>query len=708
VEAASQSKFRVVGQLGRDSMGDVFLCRQVDQAGVEHDVALKRIRPDHTADPNFLRRFLDEARTVARLRHRHIAQVREVGEDQDGPYITMEYVPGINLATVMARAHAAGKVHYGHFASIMAVVCDALDSAHRATGKDGEPAGIVHRDVKPTAILVTRAGTAKLLDFGLALARGRQSNSQVAAFKKNLRYMSPEQISQGRVDHRADVYGAGITLYEITTGRNPFGADSEPEVEVLERILNGEFAPPSVVIPDYPAELEAIVLTAMSGDVSRRYGSAAELRDLLDAFARRGEHASEPASLAAWLQDLFPDFAELTRPRELTAPVAPAATPAAVPAAAGSLQTTAPAAVAAAPTRARRKGVALKTAALKTAALAAVKRLRPTAGLYVGLSVLLLIAAAFVYRQGAARVPAGVVKSASPGPGVASLPVNQAARSYLEAAERFLGQRRYGQAQDMLAKAAAVTPPGSAAETQLESLRRRLENATRVRRGAVARDAERVRREPFVAQRSESRQRRPARTRSALRAPRGVPTTVVPLPEVTGSRPGIDRVSGPTAARASLYPAASTTAAAAGTIDARSGQHTWLPLTPEARTPGSQAGRDSSYGNRGVPAGVRPIPAPALPPVYATSSPSRLARMLEKVETAAVLTGGVSASFAHGITADLRSRVRPNVPVYPAATYYFIVREATLGRSRETAARNLTAAYINGRLVERREVQPTR
>jgi serine/threonine-protein kinase len=446
LEQTARNRFRVVGQIGRGSIADVYLCRLQGAAGFEKDVALKRIHPDHGADPLLVRMFLEEARVVAKLTHANIAQVFEVGEDGAGPYIAMEYVRGVTLATIIARAHASGKIHHGHAARILAGVCDGLHCAHTAVDQDGSPLGIVHRDVKPTTIVVTVDGNPKLLDFGMASARGRLPHTQVAAFRRNLRYLAPEQIAQGTVDQRADVYGAGVTLYELTTGRHPFGTEADPEVQVHDRILNGRFPRPSEVLPGYPPELEAVVLAAMAADVGARLPSARELRDRLEAFFSSKEQASTPTGLAGWLRQLFPDFSSVVKVAHPTpAPRTTVARPA-------ETQVTVPLRP---PPPSRGGG---------------------TGWAVLGFLALALTVAIWLYQR---RAPAPAVAKAvahAPAPAPSrAVAAQQAAQAYLDAAEAFMREQRYPLAREALLKAAETTPAGSALERRLASVRERVE-----------------------------------------------------------------------------------------------------------------------------------------------------------------------------------------------------------------------------------------
>jgi eukaryotic-like serine/threonine-protein kinase len=221
--SASIGKFQIVGQLGRGGMADVFVCRLQGIGGFDKEVVLKRIIPERAGDPHFVKMFLDEARVVANLNHPNIVQVFEIGEQDGIPYMAMEYVKGVTLSMVIREASRQKKINYSHCATIIAGVCDALEYAHNANGPDGEPLGLVHRDVTPGNIVISREGTPKLLDFGVARARGRLAQTEAGTIKGKLRYMAPEQISQGPLDARADIFSLGVCLFEITTGQHPFG-----------------------------------------------------------------------------------------------------------------------------------------------------------------------------------------------------------------------------------------------------------------------------------------------------------------------------------------------------------------------------------------------------------------------------------------------------------------------------------------------------
>ena len=312
VVAPSIGKFQVIGQLGRGGMADVFVCRLQGIGGFDKEVVLKRIIPERAGDPHFVKMFLDEARLVANLNHPNIVQVFEIGEQDGVPFMAMEYVRGITLGMIIREGHRKQKLHYGHAAKMVAGICDALDHAHNATGPDGEPMGLVHRDVTPGNIIVSREGTPKLLDFGVARAKGRLAQTEAGTIKGKLRYMAPEQISQGPLDQRADIFSLGVCLFELTTGHHPFGSRANSEVATLKNIVHGMMTKPSELVPDYPPALEWIVMSALEQDVNKRCPTAAEMRERLDSFIAAQGYTSNSRELVAWMRELFPDFTKLT------------------------------------------------------------------------------------------------------------------------------------------------------------------------------------------------------------------------------------------------------------------------------------------------------------------------------------------------------------------------------------------------------------
>ena len=268
---AQIGEFEVLSRIGGGGMADVYRCRRRGIGGFEKILAVKRIRSERASDPEFVSMFLDEARLAANLNHPNIVQMFEMGEADGAPFIAMEYVPGPTLARLMRKTRRDKRSELrhvaGHVAKILADVCEGLHHAHTATGPDGELVGLVHGDVSPQNIIVTRQGLPKLLDFGVAKASSRASEVRADNLKGKLKYMAPEQL-MGKVDHRSDLFAIGVCLFEATVGRTPYGADDVDQDTLFTNITEGRFLRPSDLVAFYPRALEEIILAAIEPDLS--------------------------------------------------------------------------------------------------------------------------------------------------------------------------------------------------------------------------------------------------------------------------------------------------------------------------------------------------------------------------------------------------------------------------------------------------------
>ncbi|PXY31731.1 Stk1 family PASTA domain-containing Ser/Thr kinase [Prauserella muralis] len=254
------------------------------------EVAVKILRADLARDPQFQERFRREAQNAAALNHPAIVAVYDTGEADTEygplPYIVMEYVEGRTLRDIVKTE---GPMSQKRAMEVMADVCAALDFSHRH--------GIVHRDVKPANVMITRNGAVKVMDFGIARAvhDGQAAMTQTAAVIGTAQYLSPEQARGEQVDARSDVYAAGCVLYELVTGEPPFTGDSP--VAVAYQHVREDPKPPSAVNPAVSPELDAVVLKALAKGVANRYQSAAEMRsDLVRTLS--GQRPSAPMVLS--------------------------------------------------------------------------------------------------------------------------------------------------------------------------------------------------------------------------------------------------------------------------------------------------------------------------------------------------------------------------------------------------------------------------
>jgi len=281
------SRYEIGETLGYGGMAEVHRGRDVR---LGREVAVKVLRADLARDPSFQARFRREAQAAASLNHPAIVAVYDTGEEDmygNQPYIVMEYVEGRTLRDVLK---IEGRLMPRRAMEIVADVCAALDFSHRN--------GIVHRDVKPGNVMITRTGAVKVMDFGIAraVADNAATVTQTAAVIGTAQYLSPEQARGENVDARSDVYSTGVLLFELITGHPPFTGDSP--VAVAYQHVRENPPPPSTINPDVPPELDAIVLKAMAKNPANRYQSAGEMRaDLIRAINGRPVEA-EPVMTA--------------------------------------------------------------------------------------------------------------------------------------------------------------------------------------------------------------------------------------------------------------------------------------------------------------------------------------------------------------------------------------------------------------------------
>ncbi|WP_390893335.1 Stk1 family PASTA domain-containing Ser/Thr kinase [Mycobacterium deserti] len=262
-------RYEVGEILGVGGMSDVYLARDLR---LHRDVAVKLLRADLARDPSLNLRFQREAQNAASLNHPAIAAVYDTGEVETAsgplPYIVMEYVDGLTLRDVV-RIH--GPMRTRRAIEVVADACQALNFSHQR--------GIIHRDVKPANIMIDKAGSVKVVDFGIAkaIADGDKSVTQTGAVIGTAQYLSPEQARGDRVDARADVYSLGCVLYEISTGEPPFVGESS--VAVAYQHVREQPVVPSRRNSEITPELDAVVLKAMAKNPDDRYQTAAEMRD---------------------------------------------------------------------------------------------------------------------------------------------------------------------------------------------------------------------------------------------------------------------------------------------------------------------------------------------------------------------------------------------------------------------------------------------
>jgi len=307
-------KYVLLDRLAVGGMAEIFLARQEGLEGFEKTVVIKRIRPHLSKQKSFVQMFLDEARLAAQLNHPNIVQIHELGQVDDSYFIAMEYVFGRDMARIIPKAERMGIGFPLVYAlKIASSVCEGLHYAHERSDAWGNPLHIVHRDVTPENVFVSFDGTVKILDFGIAKARGQTGETTAGEIKGKLSYMSPEQALGMPLDCRSDIFSLGVVLYEWLTGFRLFTGDSE--VAVLRSVSEGKIYGPSYFKPDIPPAVEAVVMRALEKDRDRRYPSAQEMQRDLDHLLGESEFRPSSMHLANFLKQLFSDELEAERAR---------------------------------------------------------------------------------------------------------------------------------------------------------------------------------------------------------------------------------------------------------------------------------------------------------------------------------------------------------------------------------------------------------
>ncbi|MBZ0116610.1 MAG: serine/threonine protein kinase [Sandaracinaceae bacterium] len=296
-------RYELLERLDVGGMAEVFKARQEGVAGFERLVAIKRLLPHVAADSDLVRMFVEEAKLAVQLSHPSIARVFDLGTDDGGYFIAMEFIEGRSLAAIGQQLAAEGhRLPLGAVAYVVEHVADALHYAHGATDTLGRQLGIVHRDVSPQNVLVSFEGAVKVIDFGLAKAAHRVSQTRAGVVKGKLAYLSPEQAHGRRVDARTDVFALGICAWEMLTGARAF--KREDDQQTVLAIRAGQIDPPSRLVP-VPRDLEAIVMRALAADPNARYQSAGELRDAIAHFAQSARLRFRQRDLVELMHGLF-------------------------------------------------------------------------------------------------------------------------------------------------------------------------------------------------------------------------------------------------------------------------------------------------------------------------------------------------------------------------------------------------------------------
>jgi serine/threonine-protein kinase len=287
-------------------MASVHLARMDGPGGFQKWVAIKRIHPHLVEDDQFVDMFLDEARIAAGINHANVAQVFDLGKDDNTYWIAMEYLHGEPLREVMRQAEDRRMTISPELAArICADAAEGLHAAHELRGKNGQLLGLVHRDVTPHNLFVTYDGYTKVVDFGIAKVADRLASTRAGTLKGKLAYMSPEQVRGSDVDRTTDIFALGVVLWELTTNQRLFRMDTD--LDTLEKVQACNVPPPSSIIRGYPPGLEQVVLKALAKDKRNRFQTGREFSRALQGFLMQRGSFVGPEEVSQFVRSVFND-----------------------------------------------------------------------------------------------------------------------------------------------------------------------------------------------------------------------------------------------------------------------------------------------------------------------------------------------------------------------------------------------------------------
>ncbi len=299
-------RYVLFGELASGGMATVHFGRLAGPVGFSRMVAIKRLHPHFAKDPEFVSMFLDEARLCGRIRHPNVVPTLDVVSLQGEIFIVMEYVSGEALSKLLRAGWSRGiPMPPRVAASILSSVLHGLHAAHQTKDEHGRELGIVHRDVSPQNILVGTDGIARVLDFGVAKARGRLQTTRDGQVKGKIAYMPPEQLSGAAVSRQTDIYAAAVVLWEALAGRRLF--DGETEAVVFARAIEGHVDPPSTHNPALGPAVDDVVCRGLARDPSARFATAREFAVAIEQTIG----LASPSEVGEWVEAVAAD--ELAR-----------------------------------------------------------------------------------------------------------------------------------------------------------------------------------------------------------------------------------------------------------------------------------------------------------------------------------------------------------------------------------------------------------
>lgn len=309
----THGRYRLTERIAQGGMAEIYRAEYHGDGGFVRTVAIKRILPQWSQDPQFSKMLQDEARLLVTLQHQNIVQVFELGEDNGVFYISMEYVDGVDLRTLLQALRTRSEKLSPKFVYwIVSDVLRALAFAHGRISGDGSPLMVVHRDISPQNILLARHGGVKVADFGIARGRHRREETAVGQLKGKLAYMSPEQARGEGIDSRSDLFSLGIVFFEMLTGARLFDGDSD--LQVLQKVQ--EAVIPSGWEQGVAPEIRAILRKCLKKNPEDRFQTAEEMLTAVSHYTAKHRCQIFGFEFAPYMQALFPEHPRSPLPAE--------------------------------------------------------------------------------------------------------------------------------------------------------------------------------------------------------------------------------------------------------------------------------------------------------------------------------------------------------------------------------------------------------
>jgi serine/threonine protein kinase len=297
-------RYQLLQKIATGGMAEIFKAKATGEGGFEKLVAIKRILPHLSSDPEFLAMFMKEAKLAALLSHQNIVQIFDFGQVDDVYYIAMEYLWGNDLRSILKQAKETRPLPIECALYIASRTCAGLEYSHNLKDLSGAPLNIIHRDVNPQNVLITHQGEIKIVDFGIAKIAEKDASTKVGVLKGKVPYMSPEQASGAPIDKRSDIFSAGVLLYEMVTGQRAFQGET---LETLDRVRAAQFRAPEVVVPGLPGEIYEILHTALAKNPEQRFQTCAEMFARLDNCLTLFSERQNAENLSRHIRQIFAD-----------------------------------------------------------------------------------------------------------------------------------------------------------------------------------------------------------------------------------------------------------------------------------------------------------------------------------------------------------------------------------------------------------------